>query len=147
MFTGDLVAGRLIPSRLRPRLVTPLRFLLAVPYLLFALPLPVPLAAVLVAVASVGFGAGLLLQERLISLTDETMRGQALGLHSSGMMTMQAVGATIAGVIAQHLAAGPTMAVMGALSLLVTSSLSRGLRLSAPRPATENGVPAAGGRR
>ena len=132
MLLGDLSAGRLIPARLRPRSVTPLRFLLAVPYLLFALPLPVPIAAVLVAVASAGFGAGLLLQERLIGLTDEAMHGQALGLQSSGTMTMQAVGAAIAGLIAQHLPTGSAMAVMAVLSLLVSISLTRGLRLSAP---------------
>jgi MFS family permease len=163
MFAGDLSAGRLIPARLRPRFVTPLRFLLGVPYLLFAVPLPVPVAVVLVAVASAGYGAGLLLQERLIALTDDTMLGQALGLQSSGTMTMQAVGATIAGVIAQHLPVGPAMAVMGALSLLVSLSLSRGLRRSAPpaaavdapapapcgdvpRPAAENDVPDRAGR-
>jgi predicted MFS family arabinose efflux permease len=146
MLLGDLSAGRLIPARLRPRFVTPLRFLLAVPYLVFALPVPVPVAAVLVAIASAGFGAGLLLQERLIALTDEAMLGQALGLHSSGMMAMQAVGATIAGLLAQQLPTGPAMAVMGALSLLVSASLTRGLRLSAPRPATEIDVPDRAGR-
>jgi len=147
MLLGDLSVGRLLPHRLRPRLVTPLRFLLAVPYLLFALPLPVPVAVLLVGVASAGFGAGLLLQERLIAHTDEAMRGQALGLHSSGMMAMQAVGATIAGVIAQHLSPGPAMAVMGALSLLVTVSLSPALRLSDPRPAGKTEVPRTVGRR
>jgi hypothetical protein len=142
MFLGDLSAGRLIPARLRSRFVTPLRFLLAVPYLLFALPMPVPVAAVLVAVASAGYGAGLLLQERLIALTDEAMLGQALGLQSSGTMTMQAVGATVAGLIALHLPTGPAMAVMGGLSLLVSASLTRGLRRSDPRPAPR--CPAAG---
>lgn len=146
MLLGDLSGGRLIPARLRPRFVTPLRFLLGVPYLLFALPLPVPVAVVLVGIASAGFGAGLLLQERLIALTSEEMRGQALGLHSSGMMAMQAVGATIAGLIAQHLATGAAMAVMGALSLLVTLALSRGLRLSAPPRAVVNDVPDRAGR-
>jgi hypothetical protein len=97
----------------------------------------------LVAVASVGFGASLLLQERLIAHTDEAMLGQALGLNSAGMMTMQAVGATVAGLIAQHLPAGPAITVMAVLSLLVTALLSRGLRLSAPGPAVENGVPGA----
>jgi hypothetical protein len=38
------------------------------------------------------------------------------------------------------------MAVMGALSLLVSASLTRGLRLSEPRPATENDVPDRAGR-
>jgi hypothetical protein len=141
MLLGDLTAGRLLPARVRSRFVTPLRFLLAAPYLLFALPLPVPVAVVLVAIASVGFGAGLLLQERLIALTDGTMIGQALGLHSSGMMAMQAVGATIAGLIAQQLPTGSAMALMGVLSLLVSLALTRGLRLSAPRPATVNDVP------
>ncbi|GIE52875.1 membrane protein [Amorphoplanes nipponensis] len=146
MIAGDLGVGRLVPHRLRPRLVTPLRFLLAAPYLLFALPLPAPVATLLVAVASTGYGAGLLLQERLIAHTDETMRGQALGLNSSAMMTMQAVGATSAGLLAQRLPPGPAMAVMGALSLLVTAALSRGLRLSDPARAAEKGVPDAAGR-
>ncbi|AGZ38921.1 major facilitator superfamily permease [Actinoplanes friuliensis DSM 7358] len=130
MLAGDLSAGRFLPARLRPRFVTPFRLLLAAPYLLFVLPLTVPVAVVLVAVASVGFGAGLLLQERLIGLTDETIRGQALGLHGSGLMTMQAVGATIAGVIAQHLPVGTAIAIMGTLSLVVTLLLTPGLRLS-----------------
>jgi hypothetical protein len=36
MLIGDMAAGRFLPSRLRRRSVTPLRFLLAAPYLLFA---------------------------------------------------------------------------------------------------------------
>ncbi|GAA0997550.1 hypothetical protein GCM10009555_095300 [Acrocarpospora macrocephala] len=46
------------------------------------------------AVASVGFAATLLLQERLIALTGENVRGQALGLHVTGMKAMQTIGAT-----------------------------------------------------
>ena len=63
--------------------MTPLRLLLAVPYLLFALPLPLPVAVLLAGVASAGFGAGVLLQERLIALTPERIRGQALGTPGS----------------------------------------------------------------
>uniref|UniRef100_UPI0035E309C1 hypothetical protein n=1 Tax=Streptomyces broussonetiae TaxID=2686304 RepID=UPI0035E309C1 len=37
MFAGDLAVGRLVPPVLRPRLATPLRLLLAVPYLFFFL--------------------------------------------------------------------------------------------------------------
>lgn len=127
MLAGDFSAGRLIPPRLRPRFVTPLRLLLAAPYLLFILPLGVPTAVGMVAIASTGFGAGLLLQERLIALTDDSIRGQALGLHSSGMMTMQAVGASLAGLIAQHVPPGAAIAMMGSASLLVTVALTRNL--------------------
>jgi predicted MFS family arabinose efflux permease len=108
--------------------VTPLQLLLGVPYLLFALSLPLPVAAVAVAAASFGFGGGLLLQERLIELTPPELRGQALGLHSAGMLTFQAVAATIAGVVAGWLTVGLAMAVMGALSLLVTLYLAPRLR-------------------
>lgn len=123
MLAGDTLVGRFLPGRWRGRLTLPLRVLLAVPYLLFALPLPLPVAAMASAVASVGFGAGLLLQERLVALTPEELRGQSLGLQSSGMMTMQAVGAAVAGLVAQHVAVGVAMAVMAVLSLLTTTSL------------------------
>ncbi|MFC6087293.1 MFS transporter [Sphaerisporangium aureirubrum] len=123
MLAGDTLVGRFLPQRWRVRLTTPLRVLLAVPYLLFVLPIPLPVAAVAAAVASAGFGAGLLLQDRLIALTPDDLRGQALGLHSSGMMTMQAVGAAVAGLVAQHLAVGAAMSVMAVLSLLTTTSL------------------------
>ena len=133
MLFGDLAGGRLIPPEKRQRFVTPLRFLLAVPYLVFFLPLEIPLAAGLAAVASIGFGSTLLLQERLLAITGPEVRGQALGLHSSGMMAMQGVGATTAGLIATFLPVGAAMAVMALASLVVTASLSRGLRLSEPR--------------
>ncbi|MEU7740749.1 MFS transporter [Nonomuraea sp. NPDC049158] len=130
MLFGDLAAGRFVPPGVRGRFVTPLRFLIAAPYLLFALPLSTPVAAGAAAVASVGFASTLLLQERLIALTGEDVRGQALGLHVNGMKAMQAIGATLAGLIAQYVPAGVAMAVMAVASLAVTAGLSPGLRLS-----------------
>ncbi|MFG6200601.1 hypothetical protein ACFKCF_50760, partial [Nonomuraea sp. JJY05] len=72
----------------------------------------------------------LLLQERLIALIGEDVRGQALGLHVTGMKAMQAAGATLAGLVAQYLPAGAAMAVMAVASLAVTALLSPALRLS-----------------
>lgn len=112
MLAGDAVMGRLVPVAWRPRLITPTRLLLAAPYLLFILTPTVPVAALVVAVASAGFSAGLLLQERLIDLTLTKARGQALGLHSSGMPAMQGVGAVLAGAIAEYLQVGAAMSVM-----------------------------------
>ncbi|MEV0730601.1 MFS transporter [Polymorphospora sp. NPDC050346] len=128
MLAGDTIVGRFVPRRWRPRLVTPLRVLLAAPILLFVLPLPVPAAALVLAVAAVGFSAGLLLQDLLIALTPDDARGQALGLHTSGLLTMQAVGATIAGLVAQFVPVGTAMAVMAVVSLLVTVVLTPALR-------------------
>jgi predicted MFS family arabinose efflux permease len=136
MLCGDLAAGRFLPAGARWRFVTPLRFLLALPYLLFVLPLSVPVAAAAAAVASVGFASTLLLQERLIALVGEDVRGQALGLQATGMKAMQAAGATLAGLTAQYLPVGTAITVMAVASLAVTAALGPGLRLSEPhRPA------------
>jgi MFS family permease len=144
MLLGDLAAGRFLPQRLRCRFVTPLRLLLAVPFLLFAFPLSLPVAVGAAAIASTGFASTLLLQERLITLTGDDVRGQALGLHANGMKAMQAVGATLAGLTAQLLPVGTTMTALAVVSLAVTAVLSPGLRLSDPliavRRATHRGT-------
>ena len=128
MLVGDAVMGRWVPPAWRGRLATPVRLLLAAPYLGFVLAPGMSVAAVLVAVASTGFSAGLLLQERLVALTPVSSRGQSLGLHVSGMLAMQGVGALLAGSLAEHLDPGDAMAVMAVASVLVTLALTRGLR-------------------
>lgn len=130
MLLGDTAAGRFLPPHLRRRLVTPLRFLLAVPYLLFVLPLSLPVAVGAVAIASTGFASTLLLQERLIELTGPEARGQALGLHANGMKAMQAIGAALAGLTAQFLPPGTTMMLLAVASIAVSALLNPGLRLS-----------------
>jgi hypothetical protein len=110
-----------------------------VPYLLFALPLSLPVAVGAAAVASMGFASTLLLQERLIALTGEDVRGQALGLHATGMKAMQAIGATLAGLTAQFLPTGTAMMMLAVASLAVTATLNPGLRLSNPQIAMPMG--------
>ncbi|MEU1214715.1 MFS transporter [Streptomyces sp. NPDC005790] len=130
MLAGDTVTGRYVPARWRGRLSTPLLLLLAVPYLLFAVRPGLPLTLVLVTLASAGFSASLLLQERLLTLTPDTMTGQALGLHSSGMLAAQGVAAVLAGTLAQHASAATVIAMMATASVAVTLLLAPGLRLS-----------------
>ncbi|GGV44412.1 membrane protein [Streptomyces longisporoflavus] len=131
MLVGDVLTGRLLPRRWRERLAGPLRLLLAVPYLVFVLRPGLPLALVAVALASVGFSAGLLLQEQLMALTPEELSGHALGLHASGMLTMQGVGAALAGGTAQLTSAPVAMAAMATASVAVTLALAPGLRSAA----------------
>jgi predicted MFS family arabinose efflux permease len=128
MLAGDILAGRFVPHRWRVRLGAPLRLLLAAPYLLFILHLGLPLAVAAVVLASVGYSASLLLQERLMALTPEELSGHALGLHSSGMLAMQGVGAAVAGAVAQHASPATAMTLMAAVSVTVTLILGRGLR-------------------
>ncbi|GAA2626434.1 MFS transporter [Dactylosporangium fulvum] len=128
MLAGDTLGGRFLPARWRRPLTTPVQVLLAAPYLLFVLEPAVPVAVGLVVVASVGYCGSLLLQDRLVALTPDDLRGQALGLHTSGMLTMQAVCATLAGTVAQFLAPGRAMAVLAVASILVSLALIPGLR-------------------
>jgi hypothetical protein len=81
------------------------------------------------AIASTGFASTLLLQERLIALTGEE---SGVGLHANGMKAMQAVGATLAGLLAQYLPVGTAMVTLAVASIAVTVALSPGLRLSNP---------------
>jgi predicted MFS family arabinose efflux permease len=128
MLLGDIAAGRFLPPHWRVRLGAPLRLLLATPYLVFFVHPSHPLAVAAVALASIGFSASLLLQERLLALTPESITGQALGLQSSGLLTMQGVGAALAGTIAQLTTPATAMGVMACASITVTLLLTSGLR-------------------
>ncbi|GAB2754512.1 MFS transporter [Streptomyces bullii] len=139
MLAGDVAVGRLSPPGLRPRLGTPLLLLLAVPYLAFALHPPLPLAAALATLASVGFGANLAQQERLMSLTPGELAGHALGLHSAGMLTMQGVSAALAGAVAQLVSPAAAMTALAAGSVAVTLTLAAaGRRWEGRRTAHES---------
>ncbi|MET9761527.1 MFS transporter [Streptomyces sp. NPDC006372] len=123
MLAGDVLVGRLLPPRLRPRLGFPLLLLLAAPYMPFLLHPPLPLAAAAVTLASVGFGASLVQQERLMALTPEALTGQALGLHSAGMLSTQGVAAALGGSVAQLTSPASAMTVMATGSVAVTLML------------------------
>ncbi|MFF7924068.1 MFS transporter [Streptomyces mirabilis] len=136
MFVGDVTTGRFVPPAVRGRLGIPFLLLLATPYLLFALRPGVAVAAGAVALASVGFGASLIQQERLMALTPDELSGHALGLHSSGMLTMQGVSAALAGSVAQLTSPGTAMTLMAltsiAATLLISGSRQRA-EVSTPR--------------
>ncbi|WP_229073755.1 MFS transporter [Actinoplanes sp. DH11] len=128
MLAGDVLAGRYLPPSWRVRLAPFMRLLLGVPYLLFALIPPVPIAALAVAVASVGYCSTLLLQERLVALAPADVQGQAFGLHTSGMLTMQAVCAALAGAVAEFTSPATGIVTMACASIAVTLALAPALR-------------------
>ncbi|MFI6977350.1 MFS transporter [Embleya sp. NPDC050154] len=128
MLAGDVLGGRFVPGPWRRRLGPPMLLLLATPYLLFAAHPPLPLAAAVVALASIGYSASLLFQERLMAMTPDELSGQALGLHSSGMVAMQGIGASIAGGIAQVTSPTTAITVLAGASITVTLTLAAGLR-------------------
>lgn len=133
MLIGDVAVGRWVPRARRARLAVPLLLLLAAPYLVFIVEPDLWLAAPAVAVASVGFAASLVLQDRLLSTVPDELRAQAFGLAGSGMMTMQAAAAALAGVTAEVLSPGLAMAAVAFASLAATTLLTPRLRDAEPR--------------
>ncbi|MFC9431538.1 MFS transporter [Streptomyces sp. NPDC056987] len=127
MLAGDVIVGRFLPPGRRDRLVVPLCALLAVPHLFFALKPALPVAFALVTLATFGYSSTLLLLDRLMATTPEELGGHALGLHSSGMLAMQGVGATLAGSLAELTSPTSAMAAMATASLAVTVTLRPGL--------------------
>ncbi|MFF4304566.1 MFS transporter [Streptomyces sp. NPDC001601] len=134
MLAGDVTVGRLLPPAVRTRMATPLLLLLATPNLVFLLHPPLLLAAGCATVASVGFGASLVQQERLMKLTPDELSGHALGLHSAGMLTLQGLSATLAGSGAQLTSPATAMTLMALASLTVTLSLATAARRERTAP-------------
>ncbi|MFC8263300.1 MFS transporter [Streptomyces sp. NPDC057291] len=120
MLLGDLTVGRLLTADQRRRYAFVLRLLLAVPYLLFAIHPPMMVVMAAVFAASAGFAATLPLQEQLLALTPDPVRGQVQGVESAGRMTWQGIGAAIAGGVAQHLTPSTTIAAIATVSVAVT---------------------------
>ncbi|MFD5948184.1 MFS transporter [Streptomyces collinus] len=133
MLAGDVLVGRVLPPGPRSRLGFPLLLLLAVPYVVFLLRPALPLAAAAVTLASVGFGASLVQQERLVASTPDGLTGHALGLHSAGMLTMQGVAAALAGSVAQLTSPATAMAAMAVTSAGVTLLLMGAAKREEPR--------------
>jgi MFS family permease len=128
MLAGDLLVARVLRPGAQSRFAALLRLALAAPYLPFALGLPLPVAVAAVAVASVGYAAGLLLQQRLLAIVPDELAGHTLGLHSAGMLTTQALAAVLAGTLAEALPPATVMTVLAAASLLITLVMAPRLR-------------------
>ncbi|MEE1736910.1 MFS transporter [Streptomyces sp. BE147] len=120
MLLGDLTVGRLLTAAQRRRYAFALRLLLAIPYLLFAIHPPMLVATFAVFIAGAGFAATLPLQEQLLELTPDPVRGQVQGVESAGRMTWQGIGAAIAGGVAQHFTAGTAITAVAATSIAIT---------------------------
>ncbi|HWM03086.1 MAG TPA: MFS transporter [Actinophytocola sp.] len=118
MLIGNFVVARLVAPATRERLVPALVALLGVPLLGFAPDLGVVALGVLLAVTGIGFGYGLGLQRAFRDALPDETRGQAFGLMSTGLMTLQGVGPTVFGLATEVLPVGVAMALGGVATML-----------------------------
>jgi hypothetical protein len=88
------------------------------PYLLLLAVRPaIFVTAAAVLVASAGYAATLPLQEHLLELTPDSVRGQVQGVESAGRMTWQGLGAAIAGGLAQVFTTAVTITLLSAITI------------------------------
>jgi predicted MFS family arabinose efflux permease len=116
MAIGNLVVGRLLRPSLR--LVAPLVLLAGLPFVFFpADPHPVLLGLLTVA-SGVGFSYTLGMQKAFLAVVPEPSRGQAFGLLSTGMQTLQGIGPACFGALAEVVRPGMAIALAGVATSL-----------------------------
>jgi hypothetical protein len=132
VIAGDIAGVRLLTPRQQRRLVAPAAAAGFVPYLAFAFDPAIPIALLLL-VASGACGLYMLgLDARTRDAAPPELFARTMTLNSAGLMTLQGVGFTLAGAIAQGLGPAIAVAIAGSLGLVGTIVLLRSdLR---PRP-------------
>ncbi|MFI7386932.1 MFS transporter [Streptomyces sp. NPDC049813] len=113
MLAGDLAVGRLLRPALRERLAGPLVVVLGLPLTGFALDPPRGVCAALLLVTGVGFAYALGLQRPFLEAVPEARRGQAFGLLTAGLMSVQGIGPVVLGTVAALTGTGAAIALAG----------------------------------
>ena len=142
MLVGDVVMGRILTPAQRRTCTRWLLVLLAAPFLAFLWHPEVPLAALLTGTACIGYAATLGQQELLVRVTPPSLSGQVLGAEAAARVTCQGLGAAVAGGLAEVLPAGPSIALLALVSLVVSVGLTPALLRVERHPQTTGRVSA-----
>ncbi|MCX5375782.1 MFS transporter [Streptomyces sp. NBC_00091] len=133
---GEFWAGSALTARTRSRITAPLAAVALLPLLVYAVrPGPaLVLAALLLAGLAHAYTLGL--DRMYVDAVPEELRGRAMTLLSTGLMTFQGVGMALAGAAAEFLPAHVVVTGAAVLGTAVVALLLAGLR----RPRNETGV-------
>jgi predicted MFS family arabinose efflux permease len=128
MIAGNFVTARVLSPATRERAVPLLVAVLGAPLLGFAFDLGVVVLGALLVVVGFGFGFGMGIQRPFRDAVSPAVRGQAFGLMSTGLMTLQGVGPTVFGLAAEVVPVGTAMACGGVATLLTAAWIAFGGR-------------------
>jgi MFS family permease len=124
MMIGNIVVARVLGPATRERVAPVLIAVLGVPLLGFALGLGMVTIGALLVVTGFGFGYSVGVQRPFRDAVPAEVRGQAFGLLSTGLMTLQGVGPTVFGLAAEVVPVGMAMAFGGVATLLTAISIA-----------------------
>ena len=129
---ADVLAARLLPSRLQRRIIIPAALLPAAPLAAFATTPGLAPAVGLLVIAGLGNASPARIDGLLIDTAPASLRNRALALAGAGIMFTQGAGFALWGIVGQYLpptAAIPLAAAAGALATTILRP-QRPLRLS-----------------
>ncbi|MFJ3632095.1 MFS transporter [Streptomyces sp. NPDC090112] len=128
---GELWAGSTLSARTRSRIVAPLAAAGLLPLLLYAVRPGVVLALVALLLAGLAHAYTLGLDQWYVDAVPEDLRGRAMTLLSTGLMTLQGVGMALAGVAAEFFPVHRVVTGAGVLGTAVVLLLLAELRAAA----------------
>ncbi|MBT2539933.1 MFS transporter [Streptomyces sp. ISL-44] len=142
---GELWAGSALTARTRSRITVPLAAAGLLPLLLYAPRPGIPLALTALLLAGLAQAYTLGLDQWYLEAVPEELRGRAMTLLSTGLMTLQGVGMALAGLAAEFLPVHRVVTASGIIGTAVVLLLLAELRSTAPkeeRPRSETGLAA-----
>jgi MFS family permease len=133
---GGIVFGKWVPGHLQVKVIGILGVLAGIPLVLCVLRPGLITSMVLFAVSGM-LATGYNIQGTALFTRGlpEAQRAQGAGLLSSGLITVQGLGALAAGVLADLIGPTDTIAVAGAVGTLVAVPIAVGWNRARPRPA------------
>lgn len=134
MALGDVLGVWLLRASTQRRLVGPLAAWMFLPYLVFWLHPGFALAFALLVASGLGAGYSLGYSALLLEAATGEIRTRALAIGTSGLMFLQGLGFAAAGAIAEFVEPHLTIALAGALGLMIVVAL---------RPKSAGGPPPA----
>ncbi|MFE9465115.1 MFS transporter [Streptomyces virginiae] len=125
---GELWAGSALNARTRSRIVAPLAAAGLLPFLLYAGRPGVPLALLALLLAGLAHAHTLGLDQWYVEAVPDELRGRAMTLLSTGLMTLQGVGMALAGLAAEFFPVHVVVTGSGVLGTAVVLALLAELR-------------------
>jgi hypothetical protein len=129
---GVLVLTRWVPSALRPTVLGPLALASGLPLVPCGFSPGVVIAAVLWGLCGLLSAYLVLIVTEFVAIVPPAVRGQAIGLASSGLLAAQGIGLLVGGGLAFIWAVGPAIAIAGAAGALVAAPLTLARRAAPP---------------
>ncbi|WP_435845407.1 MFS transporter [Streptomyces erythrochromogenes] len=125
---GELWAGSALSARTRSRIVAPLAAAGLLPFLLYAGRPGVPLALLALLLAGLAHAYTLGLDQWYVDAVPDELRGRAMTLLSTGLMTLQGAGMALAGTAAEFFPVHAVVTGSGVLGTAVVLALLAELR-------------------